>query len=207
MVSNTKQYEAYSSLLMLFAELFKYPEKSNYDELYSGETDEQIKQLSLSAGHPIVTNFKEITGTYEELITSFNNSFLGVSTPFAPPVESVYKAWTTDDSFQVPHKNQKGYLLGDSALHVRHIIQTLGLEIPPEYEMTPDHLTILLELFCYLNGRGLLAEAEQFKQDHLDWLPDLHHSLSNIQNNQPYKDIVWKLNEDRKSTRLNSSHH
>ncbi len=195
MMSSTECYQAYSSLLMIFAELFKFPEENFYKELQSGELDEQIKQLSHSAGYPIVTNFKEQTGTYENLVQTYNNCFLGVTTPFASPVESIYKVWTTDDSFQVPHKNQKGYLLGDPALHIRHIIKALGLEIPAEYEMTPDHLTILLELFSYLHGQGLLAEAEQFNKDHLDWLPDLYQALSKVEGNQPYKDIVQKLSE------------
>ena len=195
MASITEQNQAYASLIMIFAELFKFPEEENYNELLSGELDEQIKQLSHLAGHPVVTNFKDEIGTYEEMIQAFNNCFLGITTPFASPVESVYKVWTSDESFQVPMKNQKGHLLGDSALHVRHIIQELGLEIPAEYEMMPDHLTILLELFSYLNEQGLMDEAEQFKRDHLDWLPDLYDSINKVKSNQPYKSAVLILNE------------
>lgn len=195
MANMNEQNQAYSNLIMIFAELFKYPEKENYEELFSGELDEQIKQLSHLAGCPVVTNFKDQIGTYEGMIQAFNDCFLGVTTPFAPPVESVYKVWTTDDSFQVPYKNQKGHLLGDSALHVRHIVKELGLEIPVEYEMMPDHLTILLELFSYLNEQGLTEDAEQFKRDHLDWLPDLAEAITKVKLNQPYKNIVLKLNE------------
>lgn len=183
------------NLFMTFAELFKYPEEKLYDELISGEIDNEIKNYGLAAGQPLITNFKENTGMYDELVQSFNECFLGIKKPFAPPVESVYKVWTTDDSYQVPFKNQKGHLLGDSALHVQHIIDALGLEIPPEYKMTPDHLTILLELYAYFHGQGLLEEARQFKQDHLDWLPDLYDSLSKVNENQPYKDIVLSLIE------------
>lgn len=195
MGSITEQNKAYASLFIIFADLFKYPEKENYNELLNGEIDKQIEQLSRLAGHPIITSFKDEIGSYEEIVQAFNDCFLGITTPFAPPVESVYKVWTTDDSFQVPLKNQKGHLLGDSALHIRHIVQALGLEIPTEYEMMPDHLTILLELYSYLNQEGLISEAEQFKKDHLDWLPDFYNSLIKIERNQPYSNIVLKLNE------------
>lgn len=195
MANNNEQNQAYSSLIMIFAELFKYPQQENYNELLSGELDEQIKKLSSLAGYPITTNFKNEIGSYNELVQAYNDCFLGVNPPFAPPVESVYKVWTTDDSFKVPHKNQKGYLLGDSALHIRHIVQELGLEIPIEYEMMPDHLTILLELFSYLNEQGLMEEAEQFKRDHLDWLPDLFDSINKVKSNQPYKSAILILNE------------
>ena len=192
---NTEYRQAYSGLMKIFAELFKFPEKENHEEVISGQLDQQIRQLSALAGYEVRASIKNVTGTYEDMVQAFNNCFLGITRPFAPPVESVYKNWTEDDSFQVPYKNQKGYLLGDPALHMRHIIQAFGLEIPQEYEIIPDHLTIILELYAYLLEQGFANEAEQLKQDHLDWLDDFYDALSRVDQNQPYKAATHMLRE------------
>lgn len=195
MMNTLERSQAFQELIMIFAEFFKFPEKEFFEEIVKGEIDRQVNALSQTAGCPVVTHFKEEVGTYEELVEAFNVCFLGVTAPFAPPVESVYKVWTTDESYQVPFKNQKGYLMGDSALHVQHILKAFNLEIPEEYEMMPDHLTILLELFAFLVGEGYMAEARQFKRDHLDWLPELRNALNEIGDNRPYIYVVDKLQD------------
>lgn len=181
-MNNTlERNKALQNLIMIFAEFFKFPEKDFFEEIKRGEIDEQIGAFSQLAGYSIPTCFRKEIDTYEQLVASFNVCFLGVEKPFAPPIESVYKQWTTDESYQVPFRQQKGYLMGDSAHHVRHILKAFNLEIPVEYEMMPDHLTIILEVLSYLIGHGFLQEARQFKEDHLDWLPDLQKALDQLE--------------------------
>lgn len=192
MKKTLERNQALQNLFMIFAEFFKFPERDFFNEIKRGEIDQQIRAFSQLAGCSITTNFMKEIDTYEQLVESFNVCFLGVEKPYAPPVESVYKQWTTDESFHVPFKKQKGYLMGDSAYHVRHIIEAFKLEIPVEYDMMPDHLTIILEVLSYLIGQGLLQEAKQFKADHLDWLPDLQKALDPLQKGNHFYSYVLK---------------
>lgn len=187
--------QSVQSLVMIFAEFFKFPEEEFFLEIKRGEIDAQVSELSLLAGFPITTCFKKKIETYEQFVESFDVCFLGKVRPFAPPIESVYKQWTTDESFQVPFKKQKGYLMGDSAFHIRHILHSLHLEIPVEYDLRPDHLTLLLELFAYLLGQELLQEAKQFKNDHLDWLPEFQTALAQIPKGKIYGYVVSQLED------------
>jgi len=172
--------QALQELLRVFADLFTFPDRDFCLRVSNGSVDEQIKELSKEVGFPIETDFQKEAQTYEEWITCYNRCFLGTQKPFAPPIESVYKKWTTDETFQVPYKNQKGYLMGDSALHVEHILKSFGLEIPVEFSMMPDHLIILLELLAFLLDNGLINEAQQFCRDHLDWLPHLREAIEEL---------------------------
>lgn len=172
--------QALQNLLKLFAELFAFPDKDFCEAVRKGIVDSQVMELSQEAGLPIESELKKDALPYEEWVTAYNRCFLGIEKPFAPPIESIYKPWTTDESFQVSFKNQKGYLMGDSAQHVQHILKSFGLEIPQEYHMMPDHLIILLELLAFLVGSGFEDEAKQFCQDHFDWLPDLQKAIEKL---------------------------
>lgn len=185
--------KTYAELLLLFSELYKFPEEEFYKEIKSGEFDRQIAELGKSLNDPVTANFKDQIGSYPEMVEAFNHCFLGIKAPFAPPVESVYKTWTTDQSCQAPHKNQKGYLMGDSALHVKHILDSFGLEIPQEYALMPDHLTILLEIGAFLLRQELPAETRQFIHDHLDWLPDYTQALCQVEQSRFYLYATEKL--------------
>ncbi|CDX04082.1 TorA maturation chaperone TorD [Desulfitobacterium sp. LBE] len=169
--------QALQNLLQLLAEFFTFPDEEFCAAVRKGLVDLQVKELSQGAGLPRESEFKQDALTYEEWVTAYNHCFLGVQKPFAPPIESLYKPWTGDESFQVSFKAQKGYLMGDSAHHVQHILKSFGLEIPPEYTMMPDHLIILLELLAFLVGGGFEKEAKQFCRDHFDWLPDLQKAI------------------------------
>ena len=172
--------QAFEDLLMLFADFFAFPDQEFWAHVQTGAIDQEIMELSGLAGVPVETDLKSVVPTYEEWITAYNHCFLGTQKPFAPPIESIYKQWTVDESFQVPFKHQKGYLMGDCAQHVRHILDSFGLEIPVEYHMMPDHLIILLELLAFLLRSGFPQEAQQFIRDHLDWLPDLRRAIEDL---------------------------
>ncbi|AGA68767.1 putative component of anaerobic dehydrogenase [Desulfitobacterium dichloroeliminans LMG P-21439] len=172
--------QAFYDLFSVFAEFFTFPDQEFCESVRSGQVDQQISELSQKVGYPIASELKKDAPTYEEWVALYNHCFLGARKPFAPPIESIYKQWTLDGSYQVPFKHQKGYLMGDSAQHVRHLLQAFELELPIEYNMMPDHLSILLELLAFLVGNGFVKEAQQFCQDHLDWLPDLYKALADL---------------------------
>ncbi|MFA5537352.1 MAG: molecular chaperone TorD family protein [Bacillota bacterium] len=185
----------YAELLQLFAELFKFPERNFYESIKSGGFDKEVKRLSHLAGKPLNTDFHAIAKGFNNFLEDYNNCFLGKKQPFAPPVESVYKVWTRDQSYRLPHKNQTGYLMGDSALHIKYLLETLALEIPKEYEGMPDHLTILLEIYAFLNQEGMGQEADDFLGDHFDWLPALSEALAKVENSDFYLYAVLQLQQ------------
>jgi len=193
--SNVERIQALANILLVLAEFFKFPEEDFFHALKTGELDEQIRELSLLAGcpSPLIACFQNEIASYEELVDAYNTCLLGVRTPFAPPIESVYKVWTMDASYRGSLKHQTGYLMGDSSQHVRHILDVLGLEIPREYALIPDHLAIILEILAYLIMHGLLEEAEQFKTDHLDWLPEFQNVLSQLDGSQLYIRVLQTL--------------
>ncbi len=180
MSNNGDSSQALQELLQVLASFFIFPEEEFCEKVYQGSVDILVEELSQKAGFPLKSNFKEVALSYDEWVAAYNRCFLGVEKPFAPPIESVYKSWTQDESFQIPFKNQKGYLMGDSALHVQHILSSFGLEIPSEYAMMPDHLIILLELLAFLIDNGLGKEARQFGRDHFDWLADLQAAIAEL---------------------------
>ncbi|NLP44510.1 MAG: dehydrogenase [Peptococcaceae bacterium] len=189
------QEQAYAYLLQLFADLLKFPDEELYDQLLNGDIDSRINKLGAAAGKEIRVDFRPEIGSYDSLVHDYNNCFLGFSGSAALPVESLYKVWTVDQSYHLPYKNEKGHLMSDSALHIRHILQELQLEIPPEYELMPDHLVILLELKAYFLANGLFEEAIQFCREHLDWLDEYYSILKAKQPQSFYLKVIRKLNE------------
>lgn len=178
-----EQEKYLSEILLIYAQAFSFPQKDFYEEIISGKLDQELKELwergNLPQGDSLGP-WADIVPPYEEWIQIYNEAFLGAKKPLAPPIESLYKPWTVDETFQVPFKHQKGYLMGDSAQHILHITQTLGWEIPREYQMMPDHLSILLEILARFLGNGWWLEGKQFIQDHLDWLPDWRQALGEL---------------------------
>lgn len=87
------------------------------------------------------------------------------------PIESLYRPWTEDVHCHLPFRSEKGYVGGDSALHLQSILQELGVDASQLGGLQPDHLAV------ELNVLGLLLEedasaAQHFVQDHLAWIDD-----------------------------------
>jgi TorA maturation chaperone TorD len=67
--------------------------------------------------------------------------------------------------------------MGDCALHIQNIFQALSLRVPPDFQGTPDHLTLELELLSYLYRFASEDQIRQFIEDHLDWIPNLRDEI------------------------------
>ncbi|HEY3368021.1 MAG TPA: molecular chaperone TorD family protein [Symbiobacteriaceae bacterium] len=89
------------------------------------------------------------------------------------PVESLFKVWTQDPTAELPLAGEKGWLGGDPAAHLLSLYTALGIAIPPELGYAPDHLALELEFMGLLVRHGTPEQQEQFRRQHLDWLPDL----------------------------------
>ncbi|MDR2167814.1 MAG: molecular chaperone TorD family protein [Clostridiales bacterium] len=101
------------------------------------------------------------------------NVVMGPVHPLVEPIESLYKAWTTDPSCESPLANQKGYLMSDWACHMEALFEKSGLEIPPQFAHCPDHLVLLLEFASILVEQADGLALLKFARHHFDWLEDL----------------------------------
>lgn len=89
------------------------------------------------------------------------------------PIESLFKPWTADPTAELPLAREKGWLGGDPAAHLRDLYAALGVEIPRELHHAPDHLALELSMMGLLVEHGSREQQEQFRSQHLDWLPEL----------------------------------
>lgn len=108
-----------------------------------------------------------------DLPVAYTRSFIFPMEHRVVPVESVYRVWTKDSTANVSFAHSKGYLMGDSALHMRHLYELYALTLPVEYESFPDHLCLELEFASLLLQRGESDKYAMFLREHLDWVPEL----------------------------------
>lgn len=184
--------EAKEEIYLILADFFKNPNEDLYSQISNGSIDQRLKELCIIAGYskPNNSSLKNHFEDYPSYVNSFTRCFTGITKPYAPPVESVYKIWTDDPSNGM--YNQKGYIFGDSALHIKYLFDHYKLEVPEEFKSLPDHLTLLLELLAYMIKFKSPTEAEQLIIDHFDWLEDFEEKLSKVENSAFYL-VVTKL--------------
>jgi TorA maturation chaperone TorD len=189
------QLEPLRQLCLALAEFYRFPDQQFYQELTGGEWTETIEELRRKAG--LTGRMPAISPdlTFSALKQEYIRCFIGVGVPAAPPIESIYKVWTVDPSAQVVFARQKGYLMGDSALHIRHLLRSFGLELPAELAYQPDHLAVLLELLVYFLEKLEFNHTVEYLKDHFDWLPDFYKRLSEIKANELYLGVTSLLME------------
>ena len=105
-------------------------------------------------------------------------------------VESTYKPWTMDKGCRMTFAGSKGLVRGDPALHMEEVYRQLGLEVPEEYRVTPDHLVMELELLGLLLRVAGHEQITRFVEDHLDWIPDLLNELTRVKAHPFYRNGV-----------------
>lgn len=93
----------------------------------------------------------------------------------AAPVESLYVPWTELPGSEIG--NDTGRYLSDRALHIMALCNQLAIEIPSALSDTPDHLTLLVELWAFLDEHAPAHDARAFAHDHLSWLAAYRSAL------------------------------
>lgn len=111
---------------------------------------------------PAQLNFMELTGLYK-------SSFLSPGPNKLTPVESIYKNWTDLPGSSLTISKAKGFLLGDPAMHMKFLLQSLQIDVPAEFATTPDHLLLELEFAALLLQMNNPQFKQEFLNDHLDW--------------------------------------
>lgn len=102
---------------------------------------------------------------YQELFSSKKNM-----APSAP-IESLYKSWTEDPSCTLLIAREKSHLMGDSALHMKELLERYEISITPH--IMPDHLCVEFSLYELLIQHAPRKNQAEFLADHLNWLDQL----------------------------------
>ncbi|MDR7867553.1 MAG: molecular chaperone TorD family protein [Sporomusaceae bacterium] len=162
-------------VLAILADLTQAPT----DELV-GELPETVKYLheafsALDYPVPLLAynDWPRLAGDRDSLARAYNQSFIFPPERRVVPVESVYRQWTADSSAQVPFAKEKGYLMSDAALHMKALYEKYGLELPPDFGATPDHLGLELEFAAFLLANETAERQAIFWREHLDWVDEL----------------------------------
>lgn len=180
-----------SYVFYLYSELYKYPQSKVKGEMSFVEIiqhlNEKLKSL-FDGSNYVEINFNNMP--LKQLQQKYRTC-LGKQ---APPVESLYKQWTVDPTCKLPFARDKGYLLGDSALHIRYLLKELKIDIPAEFSNTPDHMSILLELLALFIENSDFKFINQFIEDHFNWLEEFKARLKESTNGKFYLEITTSLN-------------
>lgn len=181
-------------IFRILSEFYKFPEIGFYEALQQREIWCELAEAMQKHGFSsdVFDELQEhiMFASYEDMKRAYCLTFISIGRTAAVPVESVYKVWTTDRSSGMSFADSKGYLMGDSALHVRYMLERLQIELPEELSKQPDHISVLLELLGYFVDQRGVQETRQFLRDHFDWLADFKAQIQQVHGHKLYLHIT-----------------
>lgn len=187
MIEQQDTKRASAHIFSLLAELYKVPEYNLWYELKYEQLLEVLQQeSSLLINLSRQEDEFDIPDTFEDLKDLYQNTLSPLKKGAAQPIESIYKRWTSDPTCQMPFANSKGYIMGDSALHIKFILDEFQMEVPEEFHHIPDHLAILLELLAYFIEHSPNEFVWDYLNDHFDWLEEYLAQLSAVSDTDFY---------------------
>ena len=181
-----------ANVFKILADLYKLPTIEIWEEIRQQgllkNLEESVKEL-----YSIDSSIEEVLPeNYAQFRELYLSSIGSTQKNAVLPIESLYKQWTQDDTCTLPFARDKGYILGDSALHIRYLLEKLKMEIPIELQGMPDHIAILLELLAYFIEHAPDHSIAEFMDDHFDWLEEFESQLSEI-TKYPYYQRLTRL--------------
>lgn len=108
-------------------------------------------------------------------------------------VESFYKPWTQDPHCPLPFARERGFLMGDSAVHLLTLFGACGMEVSGPFKGMPDHLVIELEFLSHLYEEAGDKELKRFIEDHLDWIHFLREDFERAHAHAFYVSLIEVL--------------
>ena len=190
-----------ANVFIVLADLYKQPTREIWDEI---QQQDLLKKLEESVNELFSIDFsieEVLPENYEEFAELYMTSIGSTQKEAALPIESLYKQWTLDETCTIPFARDKGYILGDSALHINYLLEKLKIEIPYELQGMPDHLAILLELLAYFIEHAPENSTAEFLDDHFDWLDEFESQLSEVTVHPFYQRLTRALMEILKAQR------
>jgi TorA maturation chaperone TorD len=162
--------------------LFSPPEQEMMEQVAQGKLSSYLENYIPSWGGDLEMLRGFCTNTSPEILLinlreEYDRLFSDTGTERISLVESFYKPWTRDPHCTLPFATGKGFLMGDSAIHLSMIYGECGLEPEASFKGMPDHLVIELEFLSYLYQGGDNQAIKTFIEDHLDWIPSFKKEL------------------------------
>jgi TorA maturation chaperone TorD len=169
----------WSGIYAQLSEFFKEPSAEFAEDVASGRLahffDESLRLLGLDPAPGLgLTASGDVRA---QLDREYRRLFIGPLPPYIVPVESVFKKWTADPNCHLPMAQEKGLLMGDSAVDMMRRYQAEGIEIPDALGSMPDHAALLFEYMAHLASCGDENACKEFMVGHLDWLDDLAREI------------------------------
>ncbi|MCM3666465.1 molecular chaperone TorD family protein [Mesobacillus subterraneus] len=185
-----------AEILMVFAELYKPPTLEFWKEIKENKLFEKLERTTENLYGIAPVSLENYLPESLECFCSMYMSTIAISEKGTTlPIESLYKPWTQDETCTLPFAHSKGYLQGDSAMHIQFILGEFQIEIPLEYKGMPDHISILLELLAYFIEHAPNEYTAEFIKDHFDWLAEYETKLKEVPNQTFYSRVTRFLIE------------
>lgn len=192
-----------SNVFMVLADLYKLPTILIWDEIKQQDLLKDLEE-SVNELYSIDFSIEEVLPeSYAEFQELYMNSIGSTQKHAALPIESLYKPWTQDETCTLPFARDKGYILGDSALHINYLLEKLKFDIPIELQGMPDHLAILLEMLAYFIEHAPEHFTVEFMDDHFDWLEEFESKLLEVTEHPFYQRLTRLLIGTVKAQRNN----
>jgi len=185
-------------LCQILSSLFCPPEQAGVDQVNQGRLYGFFKNVLQSWGEEteILKGFstqsppqmllQELKDEYDRLFSDTGNERISL-------VESFYKPWTQDPHCSLPFAKEKGFLMGDSAVHLSTLFRHCGIEVSGPFKGMPDHLVIELEFLSYLYQEAGDKEIKRFIEDHLGWIQFLREGFERAHAHPFYTSLIEVL--------------
>ncbi len=181
--------ELREKMYLVFASLFREPDQEIFEDIKSGLHNKITQNYFGQKSFDIHMPAFESTNNLKEMLKLWRNNICPEEGKIRP-IESIYKVWTLDNSYDLPFAKDKGYLMSDWALHIKHLFNEFELEIPEDYQAMPDYICFELEFMSLLIAEDLKEEQKLFLLHHLDWIPDLREEAEEKEIAAEYFSII-----------------
>src|SRR4030042_4945474 len=173
-------YKGKAFFCQILSSLFCPPDQGMVEQLSQGHLHAFLKNYVQCPRQILLRDLKE---EHHRLFSDTGDGRISL-------VESFYKPWTQDPHLCLPFAKEKGFLMGDSAIHLSTLFQHCGLEIAGPFKGMPDHILIELEFLSFLYQEAGDVEIKRFIKDHLDWIPFLKESVEKARAHPFYISLI-----------------
>jgi TorA maturation chaperone TorD len=185
-------------LCQILSSFFCPPDQAGVEQVHQGRLYGFFKNVSQSWGGEMEMLKGFLTQSpppvlRQELEEEYDRLFSDTGKERISLVESFYKPWTQDPHCSLPFAKERGFLMGDSAVHLSTLFQQWGIEVLGPFKGMPDHLVIELEFLSYLYEEAGDKEIRQFIEDHLDWIHFLREASEEAHAHPFYVSLIEVL--------------